>query len=213
MHVNLLPSSFVWRRLFFKRLRQWGFAFSAISIVLLLGNAKLLGEWWTGFNKLQESKTAEFPIRQRQQDLLKETKETAAIEQKLQQLHSAASQDHSTAILGIVAKGVHATGNTVQIQEMQFLDSSKPIVTSSGTGDAPRNSATQQIASVELKLPASERQLSLRGIAIESESISTLMQSLEESGVFSKVELRSTQERLILDRSVQEFQLECINLE
>ena len=213
MHVNLLPSSFVRRRLICKRLRQWGVAFSIIGIALLICNANLLGRWWRGFDELQESQATADPIRQLQQSWMKKAKEKSALEQKINQLRMVVSQDHTISLLGIVANGVQVADGAVQIQEMQVLVSGKPIDSVTGIRDLQRSAIPKTISTAEVKSLRNECQLNLRGIAIGSESISTLMQSLQDSSVFSKIELRSTQERLVSDRTVQEFQLECISLE
>ena len=55
--------------------------------------------------------------------------------------------------------------------------------------------------------------LKLKGIAVESESISKFVDSIQRSGVFPKVELHSMQERMLLDRSIQDFELECFGNE
>jgi Tfp pilus assembly protein PilN len=72
--------------------------------------------------------------------------------------------------------------------------------------------ASQQVLIQELQVTSNEGQhrLTLRGLAAESESITQFMQSLQASNVFPKVELRSTQERVVSERTVQEFQLEAI---
>ncbi len=213
MHVNLLPSSFVWHRLIRKRLRQWGFAFAVISLVWLLCNAILLEKWWRGFSALQESQAAADPIRRLQQERIQKTKDALALEQKTKRLLDAVTQDHTNSLLGIVARGVRSTNSEVQIQELQVLIHAKPNDAVGPIGDAHRSPGQRPSATAESKSMISERQLTLRGIAFESESITTFMHSLQESKAFSKVELRSTQERLVSDRSVQEFQLECLSHE
>ena len=213
MHVNLLPSSFVWRRLVHKRLRQWGFVFAVIGVVVLLCNATLFGKWWRVFSELQESQAAADPIRRLQQERIKESKDALALEQKTKRLLDAVTQDHTNSLLGIVARGVLATNREVQIQELQLLIHAKPHDAVGPIGDSQRGTGQRPNATAESKSMVSEHQLTLRGIAFESESITTFMHSLQESKTFSKVELRSTQERLVSDRSVQEFQLECLSHE
>lgn len=213
MHVNLLPSSFVWRRLISKRLRQWGFVFVVLGVAVLLCNALLLEKWWRGFSALQESQAAADPIRQLQREMIHKSKEALVLEQKIDQLQAAVSQDRTNSLLGIIANGVLSSDGTVQIQELQVLVVAKPIASTHLTRESQSNAGPKPNSSAEGKAMRSERQLTLRGIAIESESISAFMQSLQESKVFSNVELRSTQERLVSDRSVQEFQLECLSHE
>ena len=213
MHVNLLPSSFVWRRLICKRLRQWGFVFVVLGVAVLLCNALLLEKWWRGFSALQESQAAADPIRQLQRERIHKSKEALVLEQKIDQLQAAVSRDRTNSLLGIIANGVLSSDGTVQIQELQVLVVAKPIASTHLTRESQSNAGPKPNSSAESKAMRSERQLTLRGIAIESESISTFMQSLQESKVFSNVELRSTQERLVSDRSVQEFQLECLSHE
>ncbi len=213
MHVNLLPSSFVWRRLVCKRLRQWVVVFAVLGVAVFLFNAPLLEKWWRAFSALHESQVAADPIRRLQRDRIHKSKEALVLEQKIDQLQTAVSQDRTNSLLGIIANGVLSSDGTVQIQELQVLVVAKPIASTHSTRESQSNAGQRPNPSSESKSMRSERQLTLRGIAIESESISTFVQSLQASKVFSKVELRSTQERLVSNRSVQEFQLECLSHE
>ena len=68
MHVNLLPSSFTWRRLISKRVRQWGWVFGLLTIAILGWNANLFAKWLKKNLELQEIFAVAEPIREMQSD-------------------------------------------------------------------------------------------------------------------------------------------------
>ena len=211
MHVNLLPSTFVWRRLMRNRIRQWGCAFGLLGVFVLVWNVQLIGKWYNGVHELQLIHAGAEPIRQLQSDRIQLATKSLAIKQKINQLQADISLDRTTSILGIIASGVGSTGESVQIQELQVSVSAKLNDSTGLVRETQRGSGPKPNANPENIFLGNQYQLTLRGVAIESESISAFMDSLQEWSVFPKIELRSTKERLVSERSVQEFQLECVS--
>ncbi|MCY2984074.1 MAG: PilN domain-containing protein [Planctomycetota bacterium] len=207
MHVNLLPHQFVWRRLFRKRIRQWMCAFGFVGVTILGINFSLLERLWMELFEIQTIHSAAEPMRALQADRFEIAKRSVGLSQKIKQLQAAVSHDRTNSLLGIISHGVIATNGAVQIQEMQVS-----LLTSEGTvrnAQISPNSSRSSL-SPETKTTGNQYQMTLRGISIESESITTFMESLQKSNLFPMVELKSTQERYVLERSLQEFQLECL---
>jgi hypothetical protein len=218
MHVNLLPKSFVWRRTILRRLRQWGLFFGVLMCALVCWKTPLVQKWSDHHHAYQEIHGATVHIRDMQVERVKTAKEVVALEQKISQLRQSVSSDRTTSILGIIAKGVHATEGQVQIQDLHVLVSPKANDASNLKDQAVNRDRKARLISTTNRstisqLPSNEYRLTLRGIAIRSESITTFVESLQKSGAFPTVELRSTQERIVSERSVQEFQLECLGYE
>lgn len=213
MHVNLLPASFVMGRLIRKRIRQWGCAFGTLVIIVVASNIQILGKCLSGLREFQEVRAAAEPIRQLQADRVQQAKQSFATQQKTNLLRAAVSEDRTNSLLGIVANGVLSTEGSVQIQEMQVLVSVRATASTASTQALQGSANSKENTTAESNVSKSEYQLNLRGIATESESITTFMESLQKSNVFPRVELRATQERSLADRSVQEFQLECLSYE
>jgi hypothetical protein len=216
MYVNLLPKSFVWRRAIQRRLRQWGIFYGILLAALACWNIPLVQEWIGKRGQLQEIQTATNHILDLQVDRMDLAKEVVVLQQNIGQLSRATTNDKTTSILGILARGVYATDNQVQIQEMQLAVSPKseePANPSSGSGVNQRSSkliSTNNAKRGSDAVPPSEYRLTLRGIATKSDAITTLVNSLQESKAFPTVELRSTHEQIISEQPVQEFQLECL---
>ena len=213
MHVNLLPPSFVWRRLIRKRLRQWACAFGFVAIAFIGGNAPLLAQWWLDLREFQVMHLAAEPVLALQAERIALAQKTLVLTQNIKQLRAVTSQDRSTAILGIVAKSIGSSSSAVQLQEMQVAVETKPIDAKPDRNPVPSANPVRASLPVENKLNANQYHLTLKAIAIESEAISKFMENLEKSNVFPKVELRSTLERFVSGRSIQEFQLESIGNE
>lgn len=210
MHANLLPATYVWRRRIRKRLRQWGCVYGVVGVLLLAWNVQLIGKWWNGLHELQKIHAATEPIRHLQSDRIRLATQSFSLQQKINQLQAAVSKDRSTSFLGVVAAGVGSTARTIQIQEMQVSVTAKSNESAAPTSEPLRGANAKPNAPIENKFLGNQYILTLRGIAIESESITAFMESLQESSLFPKIELRSTQERFVSERPVQEFQMECV---
>lgn len=218
MKVNLLPKSFVWRRAIQRRLRQWSLFFGALFLALACWNAPLVQEWFDKGSQLQNLPAATTHIRDMQVNRIDLAKEVAMLERKIGQLLRTTTNDQTTSILGILTQGIHATEKQVQIQEMQLSINPQSSNVANPATAPGNNSNTTKFVSTTSKLqsdliPPDEYKLTLRGIAVRSDAITTLVNSIQESEAFPVVELRSTHEQVISDQSMQEFLLECLGHE
>jgi hypothetical protein len=213
VHVNLLPSSFTWRRLISKRVRQWGWMFGLLTIAVLGWNAHLFAKWLKWNLEIQQIFAIAKPIREMQSDRLQLADQAAELEKKIKQLNSALAQDRTCSVLGIIAQGVRATNSTIQIQEAHFSMMAKPNDSAKPTRE-PQRSVTPQPSSSKLTFALeTDYQISMRGVAVDGDSITEFVKSIQQSSAFPRVELRSTQERIVSERLLQEFQLECLSHE
>jgi Tfp pilus assembly protein PilN len=218
MYVNLLPKSFIWRQTLQLRLRQWGLFYGLLAIVLVCLNAPLFYKWTSRQSQLQETHDATVHIRQLQAQRISLAKEVVAFERKTGQLKQSLTTDRSISILSILASGVLATDRRVQIQEAQVIVS--PRVNES-TNSASQNASGQRKSilvsttgkSTAVNSQLNEYRLTLRGVAINGDSINSFVKSLQESKGFPVVELRSTHEQTVSARPIHEFQLECLGYE
>jgi Tfp pilus assembly protein PilN len=209
MHVNLLPTSFVWRRLLTHRLRQWGIALGVFVFLMICSNIQLFSKWLRYNSQLQETHASAEPVRELQSQLLQLNLESKSLQHKIDRLDRAVASDQVASILGIVGKGA-TIAKPLQIQEFHIVVNSKPTPNSvQKNGEAKSSSQSEQSTAVN----ATETHLTLRGIAGTSESITEFMHYLQSLNVFPNVELRSTSERFISSRVIHEFQLECISHE
>lgn len=193
IRVNLLPPKFVWQKMMRKRVRHWICFLGLVTLLFSAWNASYRVEWWRHNRDLKEIEEAVAPVRQSSMERIELTKKTILIEKKLNQLREIAFEDGTTSTLSVVAKGVLATNNSVQVQELQ--------VSPSNSTSTSKSSSKQNYI------------VSIRGIAAQSDSITKFMDSLNRSGMFPRVELRATQELQVKDQWIQEFQLECLNNE
>lgn len=184
IRINLLPPQFVRRRLILNRIRQWCAVIAIVAILFVAWNISLGIQWCRCQDSFQRCSIAAEPIRRLHTDRLDLAKKTNQNEKNLNRLIASAANDRTLATLGVIAQGVMATDRSVQIQELQ----------------------------VTLSNPTQKRSyfVAVRGIAAQADAINTFVESLNRSGIFPSVELRSTQERLIEDKSIQEFMLECL---
>jgi Tfp pilus assembly protein PilN len=214
MHVNLLPSSFVWQQLLRKRLRQWAFALAFLFFVLIASNVPLIVQWWVDLQEYQSMQLAAEPARKLQDDRIEITKATLGLKHKIESLQAITARDRGTSLLGLIANSVNATDKTVQIQQLHVSIETKSTEMQSANPTLISNaSPARQNLMTSTPVPDHQVCLKLKGIAVESESISKFVDSIQRSGVFPKVELHSMQERMLLDRSIQDFELECFGNE
>ena len=207
MRVNLLPANFVWKRTVRKCLLQW---FSAICVACLLFfglSAPLLWKWCTDSRDLARLRIEMEPIELMQSERIQLEKSSVALIRKINHLRKSVSMDRSAALLGIISQSVQNTDKTVQVQEMLFVTNNKVIENATPKGSS--SSQGNKGSDPKLAEPAQQHQLTLKAIALDADTTFRFMQYLQ-TNLFPKVELRSTQERLISDHHVQEFQLECL---
>lgn len=209
MYVNLLPTTFIWKQLIYRRLRQWATAFAMLGFVMLAVNAQLLSKWMKCNSQLQATHQDSEPIRKLETDRLQSIEEALSIQTKAESLKDLVGPDRILSLLGIVSQSSVNARGPVQIQEMHVSIQNKQLSTTASTsrtgGDGKE---TPKPSDVE-----TEMLVTLRGIAADSSTITSFMQGLQESKVFPRVELRSTREKLVSERSIHEFQLECIHHE
>ena len=214
MHVNLLPSSFVWQQLLRKRLRQWACALGCLLIVLIASNVSLIVQWWVDLQEYQSMQLAAEPARKLQDSRIEITKALHGLKQKSECLQALTDRDRGTSLLGLIANGVNATDKTVQVQQLHVsIENKSPETQSVNPAQVSNATPSRTNPPTGNQLPENQIRLTLKGIAVESESISRFVDSIQRSNVFPKVELRSTQERVLMDRSIQEFELECFGNE
>ncbi len=183
MYINLLPSSFVLKRLVRRRLRQWACVYGVVGVAVVLLYFPLMSQWSSACHELRIYQLKSEPIRELQSQQIGYVKQSMVVDQKVAQIKKTIVIDRSTSLLGVVTQAIKDTNRQIQLQEMQ-------VITSDG-----------------------QHRLAVRGIALEGEAITQLLESLQGSKVFPRVELRSTQEKLVLSRNVQEFQVECLTNE
>jgi hypothetical protein len=195
IRVNLLPPKFIWRKTLRKRIRQWICVLGLVTFLFSAWNVSCWIEWWRYHRDFEEIEEAIAPARQARTERVELAKKVILLEKKLGQLREIAVDDCTTSTLGVVAKGVLETNCSVQLQELQA------------------SSSTSNSTSTSNSIPKSKKNymVSIRGIAVESDAITSFMESLNRSGLFPRVELRATKECQMEDRTIQEFQLECMN--
>jgi hypothetical protein len=218
MHVNLLPSSFVWRRLARKRIRQWTLGFGCLFFLFVLANQHLLLGLWKGrceYHALHSSIEPICELQNRQADL---ANQSGALLQKIKLLKVVVSPDRTTSFLRLLSQGVEANEGKIQIREFQVTlteptkqDLNRPKAPLSTNTEKSTKSSTGVVP--DGRTTGVQYQMSMRGISTEGESISKLVDELQKSSVFPEIELRSTQERFVSERMIQEFQLEGVGNE
>lgn len=215
MHVNLLPSSFTLRRLVKKRLLQWGWVFGILAFVALGLNSHMLWKWWTKTQELGQALVAVEPIRAIQSDQVQLETQINDLNNKITQLSSVLPPDRTCSVLGVIAQGVRSANNAIQIQESQFSMTTKTNDASKTTRETRRGAPPQSgtpIDNVDVAV-GTQYHLTLRGIAAEGDAITEFVKSIQQSRTFPGVELRSSQERIVSERLLQEFHLECLRHE
>jgi len=133
IRVNLLPPKFVWQKMMRKRVRHWICFLGLVTLLFSAWNASYRVEWWRYNRDLKEIEEAVAPVRQSSMERIELTKKTILIEKKLNQLREIAFEDGTTSTLSVVAKGVLATNNSVQVQELQVSPSNSTSTSKSSS--------------------------------------------------------------------------------
>ena len=125
--------------------------------------------------------------------------------QQLQQLEARSKQvsqlqptDHFIDLLGVLVTAAQANGGKVHVQRLTVQagqPTAQPIPARGATATSPTGS------------PAVVSTLSLNGLAEDDEALAQFVTALRQSGVFERVELRSSSQ--VAADSTRQYQLEC----
>jgi Tfp pilus assembly protein PilN len=191
--INLLPMSFRRRQMARKRVIQW---MVVISCVLAAG-------WvWHLFELREETALAQqLEVLSREhrptQTMLKQLVEMRERLCNLEQQEAIAreleSQRNPLAILGVVSKTASVIKGRLRVTELQLSDFQQSAGQAAGSGSSAGSASS----------------LALSGEALDNPAVAELLDGLQDSGLFGRVELLKMKERENGSDEMRDYQVKC----
>jgi len=190
--INLLPVSFRRQQMVRKRAIQW---MVVICFVLVAG-------WTSHWVELREQNA----LSQRLEVLSREHQPTRTMLKQLvkmrQRLNSLQQQEmiarelecqrNPLVLLGVISKTAHRTKGRLRVTKLDLLDFQKTSQgTAAGTADAASSS------------------LVLTGVSLDNPAVAELLDGLQDSGLFGRVELLTMKEREDGSGGLRDYEVKC----
>jgi hypothetical protein len=189
--VNLLPTTFRRQQYLRKRLSQWG---SIVCIVLVSG-------WAWHWYEMQENKalTQQLEVLTREQaptqTMLKQLVDMRKTLEELQQQEAVAteleSQRNALALLGVVSQSAYKTNGRLRVTKLTLSNFQGGATQPAPTG-APQTNG-----------------LVLAGESLDNPAVAELLDGLQESGLFSKVEFTLKERADDPTASLRDYEVRC----
>lgn len=190
--INLLPPSFRKKQMLRRRAIQW-----TVMICLVI-----VGSWASHWYELREQHllsqelevlTREhLPTQRMLKQLVQMRQRLSSIQQHEQVAHELESQRSALALLGAVSRSAQRTGGRLQVTKLEVSDFQH-------TGPADGSGAAGFAAPGVL----------VAGVALDNPAVAELLDGLQDSGLFRRVELLTMKEREDGQGSLRDYQVKC----
>lgn len=199
MYVNLLPEQFCWARLLHRRIQQWGVAVVVTATLIACLCIPRLSHWYHTYQTVDGLRKSCEPV----QDKLNEQRElqrsAERLRTKTRYLRELIPPDHLTSLLGMMSQISSESVSPLWIQELAVVPKATPAKSNVKAPATPSNETVVEKCS----------QVTIRGMAENSDALNRFIESLNNYGVFVSVDLKTAHETKLEDKVVQEFEMEC----
>jgi Tfp pilus assembly protein PilN len=190
--INLLPASFRRQQMLRNRAYQWS---AAICLVLVAG-------WFFHWYELREQRAME----QRLEVLTRENEPTQVMLRQLVEMRKKLvdlqqqeliareleHQRNALTLLGVISQAAQKTDGRLRITHLELADfQSQPTTDAAGAPAAQGGG------------------LRLEGVSLDNPSVAELVMGLQQSGIFSRVELLAVNEQENSDSSQRRYEIQC----
>jgi len=190
--INLLPIEFRRQLMLRHRAVQWGVAVCVVVLVMWSARSWKMREYHALGEQLGVLARENRPI----QAMLRETVAMREQLQKLEQQEQVAKeldqQRRVLALLGVVSRTVQRGHGKLRVTGFQLVDFQR-------TGSAARNPSQEPGAG----------SLALSGVSLDSPAVAELLDKLQNSGLFTGVELIALKERHEDGIALHDFEVRC----
>jgi hypothetical protein len=189
--INLLPASCLRQQVLRRRAVQWS---SLMSVVLVSG-------WAWHWYEMREDRTLaqQLEVLEREhaptQRMIRQLVDMRAKLEQLQQHEAVARelerQRGALTLLGVVSETARQTGGRLRLTKFELTDFQH-------LGAASNSAAVGGGA-----------ELSLSGVSLDNPAVGELLDRLQDSGIFSRVELLALKERPGVNASLRDYEVRC----
>lgn len=199
MHVNLLPEQFCWARLLHRRIQQWGVAVVVTATLIACLCIPRIMHWYQSYQYVDSLRKSCEPVQEKLNEQRELQRSTERFRKKTRHLQELIPHDRLTSLLGMMSEVSSHSASPLWIQELAVVPKAGQVQTN-GT---KKNEAASETVAEKFS------QVTIRGMAENSDSLNRFIESLNNYGVFVSVDLKTAHETKLEGRVVQEFEMEC----
>lgn len=199
MHVNLLPRGVKLKAHFRGTLRRWGFIWAATTACAFVYCSVQLRELLAARTDQELLNTRCQALRTMQSEMDAGREELLQLLAEKKILEQLGPEDHLLDLLGVIGRASQPVAGKLRLQQLRLVSS--PRTSTSTPVPPPAQAGTNQP-------PAPTATLNLQGIADNGDVLGQFVAGLHASGVFQRVDLKSSSQLSGSD-SGRQYQLEC----
>jgi Tfp pilus assembly protein PilN len=186
--INLLPQSFRRQQILRKRVVQWA---SIISAVLVVGWGWHWYEMREDRQLLQQLETLSrehAPTQAMLKQLMEMRQQLKELEQQETVAKELDCQRNALTLLGVISDSAQKTKGRLRVTKFEISN----FQSAQGASDGTKTSG-----------------LSVTGVSLDNPAVAELLDGLQNSGVFRKVELLTLKEREDKDSALRDYEVRC----
>lgn len=170
--------------------------------IVACGTAKLW-ELRAAQGKLQRLSVHCQPLRQLEDAVQREQGALGRLQAELRRLQSVQPVNRHVAVLGVVLQAAQPAQGRLQVQKLSWNAAQPRLVPAASTANAARLTAASANSS------ATNASVSLQGVVDNDTVLAAFVAALQTSGVFQRVDLKSSSQIPDGNRVARQFQIEC----
>jgi Tfp pilus assembly protein PilN len=201
MHVDLLPSSIRNKVQLRAALRRWSRTWAVLVAVCIAYCCIPTTALITARHSQEEIASRCEPLKLTESEIATLQGLLASLTTEKRELEKLKSVDHTLDLLNVLVQAAKSSGGQIQLQKLGIT------ITKAKTenGASRRDKASSQTG----QATDAESSISLHGVADGESALSQFVESLRQSNVFNRVDLRSTSQFQSGDLKLQQYQLDC----
>ncbi len=201
MHVDLLPSNIRVKVQVRTAMRRWARTWATLAAAVGVYCCIPLTALITASNAQTKIAARCEPLNKIEAEIIGTRRLVARLTNEKRELEKLNGVDHTLDLLNVLVQAAKASNGQIQLQKLGIsIAKTKAPVTPSRRGAPSTPVATS---------PDLESSISLQGVAEGDSTLSTFVDSLRQSNVFKRVDLKSTSQIQSGYLTLQQYQLEC----
>ena len=205
-HLNLLPLAARRRNLFWLRIRQWGLAWTVVTVLSVVGVVAQFSRIASQHYQLSVLETSTQPLRETQRELDQMLQRLTTLRSRESMLAMLERMEQPVQLLGIIGRSIGGDRPEVQVYDMiisptQIVQVIKETEKTAAQKANVATSATRNVDRVQLKID---------GLGVDDLAVARFVAGLREAGVFETVALKSSIRALSLPGESRQFSVECV---
>lgn len=205
-HLNLLPRAARRRNLCWLRIRQWGLAWTVVTLLSVVGIIGQFSRIASQHYQLSVLETSAQPLRETQRELDQMLQRLTTLHSRESKLAMLERMEQPVQLLGIIGRSIGDDRPEVQVYDMTIAPTQivQVIQETEKTAAQKANVASPATRTVD------RVQLKIDGLGVDDLAVARFVAGLREAGVFETVALKSSIRAASLPGESRQFSVECV---